>query len=272
MSLSNLRSFPGRRSAVARSSRIRGRRRRFAPGLLALETRALLSTLTVTNDNDSGSGSLRYELSIARPNDIVDFSPKAYGTITLTSGSAPGPQRRRRAGALASKVAVSGDDESTVFEIDDGGDGVDLGPDHHRRQWPSVVNNYGYIDGGGGIYSLGNLTLSNCVVTGNAAPSSGQNLNPGGGGIFSNAIPYSHGTLTITDCTVSGDSASEGGGIETGGPLTITGSTISGNSAGSGGAIEDFGSNASLTDSIVSDNTGGGIAIKRVRHHRRPRC
>ena len=99
MLLPNLRSSSGRSSAALRSHRQPRRRHRFAPDLLALEARALLSTLTVTNDNDSGSGSLRYELGVAQPGDTIKFSPSAYGTITLTSGPLIGRHQRGHPGA-----------------------------------------------------------------------------------------------------------------------------------------------------------------------------
>ena len=62
--MSNSNSRPSSVRPPASSTIIGGKGRRrprqkFRPDLLALETRALLSTLTVTNDNDSGTGSLR---------------------------------------------------------------------------------------------------------------------------------------------------------------------------------------------------------------------
>jgi len=65
---------------------------------------------------------------------------------------------------------------------------------------------------GGGIYNRGNLTLTNCVVTGNASNgSSAVGQTPGifnalGGGI------YNSGTLTITGCTLSNNQALGGKG------------------------------------------------------------
>ncbi len=87
MDIDNLRSTSGHPSTTSRRARGRGSHRlHFAPALTVLEPRALLSTLTVTNDNDSGKGSLRYELGLAQAGDVINFSAKAYGTITLTSG------------------------------------------------------------------------------------------------------------------------------------------------------------------------------------------
>lgn len=109
---------------------------------------------------------------------------------------------------------------------------------------------------GGGIASVGSLTLLRTVVTGN----SGSN----GGGI----AQEDGGSLTITDSTVSDNQASQGGGLFTGyfsitaNPLvTITGSTISGNrAAGSGGIFYNRGSIA-LVNSTVSGNQSAGIGI-----------
>ena len=52
---------------------------RCLPQLAALESRALLSTLTVTSDADSGSGSLRAALSSAVTGDTIKFG----ATVTL---------------------------------------------------------------------------------------------------------------------------------------------------------------------------------------------
>ncbi len=245
------------RLAGPRARRNARPRQRFAPALLPLEARALLSTLTVTNDADSGKGSLRYELGVAHSGDTIRFAPSADGTIKLTSGPLQVPNGVDVQGPGPGKVTVSGDDQFTVFDIGEGVTASISGLTITDGR-ASVVDNYGFVSGGGGIYSLGNLTITNCVVTGNSAPAQDYE---GGGGIFSSAIPYVHHTLTIDDCTISGNSAYEGGGIETGGPLTITDSTVSGNS---GGGILDYGSNASLTDSVLADNTGGGIAINGI--------
>ena len=72
-------------STWTRRTHLQRRHRR--PGLEALECRALLSTLTVMNTADSGSGSLRAEIGAAHSGDTIDFSSKLKGrVITLTSG------------------------------------------------------------------------------------------------------------------------------------------------------------------------------------------
>jgi hypothetical protein len=62
------------------------RRARVRPRLEFLEDRRLPSTLTVTNNLDSGSGSLRADIAAAQSGDTINFDPSLNGqTITLNS-------------------------------------------------------------------------------------------------------------------------------------------------------------------------------------------
>lgn len=102
-------------------------------------------------------------------------------------------------------------------------------------------------DNGGGVYNQGTLTVTNSVFSGNSA-----NLW-GGGGV------YNEGTLTVTNSTFSGNSAGEGGGgILNWATLTVTNSAFSGNSANlSGGGIRNWGS-ATVRNSILANSPSGG--------------
>src|SRR5262249_34324404 len=74
-------------SDAGRRGRARVKPGGFRPRLEALEGRDVPSTLTVTNNLDSGKGSLRYEIAHAGKNSTIDFAPSLDGkTITLTSG------------------------------------------------------------------------------------------------------------------------------------------------------------------------------------------
>ena len=103
------------------SSSHRGRRRRFAPRIDSLETRALLSTLVVTNNDDSGKGSLRQAIADAASGDTIAFAHSLRGqTITLTSGALDITKSLDIDGLGASQLAVSGGGSSEVFNVASG--------------------------------------------------------------------------------------------------------------------------------------------------------
>jgi hypothetical protein len=87
MSRFHRRSSTPRFLVRARHRGPRALRNRFAPAVDSLEVRALLSTLVVTNTNDSGPGSLRHEIADAVSGQTIAFSSKLRSqTITLASG------------------------------------------------------------------------------------------------------------------------------------------------------------------------------------------
>ena len=110
---------------------------------------------------------------------------------------------------------------------------------------------------GGGVYSTGALTVSNCNFSSNTAHF--------GGGVFAD-----HSALTVTNSTFDSNSAAHGGALygfgDThggGSTLNITNTTISHNSAGSGCGVYNDGGTANVTSSTFSDNSSGdgcGIA------------
>ena len=116
------------------SSPRRPRRRRFAPRIDSLETRALLSTLVVTNDDDSGTGSLRQAIADAASGDTITFSHSLRGqTIMLTSGALDITKSLDIDGPGASQLSVSGGEQRGLRRVL-GHLGDDLGPDDHRRR------------------------------------------------------------------------------------------------------------------------------------------
>ena len=134
------------------------------------------------------------------------------------------------------------------------------------------------LDGGGGIYSMGVLTLTDSTIAGNTATQSGggifasgwvklvnsivsENAGLGGGGIH---IAGSGGAqLTLTHSSVSGNTArggAGGGGIANyGDVLTLAHSTVAHNAAGTDGAGINSAGAVTLTNSTVSGNTSGRI-------------
>jgi hypothetical protein len=214
-------------------------------------TRVRANNFTVTNLDDSGDGSLRQAILDANANsgaDSIDFQDELAGTILLTSGELPMiTEDLTINGPGIFSITVDGNHASRVFSVDGKVTAMISG---------LTISN-GQISGnGGGIFNIGNLTLTNVVV-------SGCSSGLGGGGIFNN------GTMTITNCTLSDnhaiDNNASGGGILSNGPLTITNSTLSNNSAVRGGGIYNNNGKGSLTitNSTLSGNSaigaGGGI-------------
>jgi hypothetical protein len=246
--------------------------------LEALEGRDLPSTLTVTNLNDSGPGSLRGQVAAAQSGDTINFASGLHGTITLTSGeillsktltiSAPGP----------GLLTVSGNEASRVFEVSV----------NQTVSISGLIIAWGWayntrIDGSGVVYGEGgavyvnagaNLAMTNCAVQNSLADalSDFRTVRGFGGGIFS------AGTLRLVSCTLDRNDAGSssaffgqacaGGGLYiSSGSATVTGCTFSGNSAASGGqagggAIFINSGALSVTGSTFSGNSasasGGG--------------
>jgi hypothetical protein len=183
------------------------------------------------------------------------------------------------AGAGTTTIQASG---SRVFNLDPGTVGavtVGIAGVTISGGSPSLLGGAGLIGGSVNGRAADLTTLQNCAISGNTVGGTATNT-PGGG------IQYGHGNLTIDQCVISGNNAgtSSGGGIAymdfeaagKAGTLTITDSTISGNTAsaalnGGGGGIFVEGASASfsITNSTLSgnsatgnpDGSGGGAGI-----------
>ncbi len=203
----------------------------------------------VTNTNESGPGSLREVLTYAGDGDTVSFDASVSGTITLSSMPLIVTADVFINGPGADVLTVSGGGGTNVFEI---GSGKNV-----TLSGLTITN--GYDDNGGGILNSGNLTIYDCVISGN-------NSTGYGGGISNDG-----GSLQITESTISGNTATRGGGgiHNKNGSTAIHRSTISGNDAWAGGGIlnmtsVDVTALVTIENSTISGNTatgpkGGGI-------------
>jgi hypothetical protein len=199
--------------------------------------------LTVQNLNDKGAGSLRQAILDADSTgesgqDTITFTPGLTGSIYLLSALPDLQGTIDLEGPGAGQVIVqrSAAPDFGIFNVPGGATVTVAGL--------TIAN--GKASSGGGISSGGNLTVKNCVITGNTA------TDLEGGGIFSNA-----GSLTVTNSTVSDNSAAfEGGGIfGNAGSLTVTNSTVSGNGAATAGAgIFNGATQADITNSTIAGN------------------
>jgi fibronectin-binding autotransporter adhesin len=243
------------RLADARRGRLRLR-----PAVLALEGRALLSTLTVINTSDSGPGSLRAAISQADQDgggDTIVFSSMfdTPQTITLTGGQLEltGTEAGTTiTGPGANLLTVSGNNASRVFLVDANASAKIAGL--------TVTGGNAQNDDGGGVEvnNDASLTLTDCTISGNAVS---DRTGVGGGLVCLNG-----GSLAMTDCTVSSNNAGAGGGLSSSGTATLTDCTVSGNSSSdNGGGLYIHGASATLilTDCTVSGNSasdnGGGL-------------
>jgi hypothetical protein len=241
---------------------------------------AQATTITVTNLNDSGPGSLRQAILDANSSlglDTIDFDASLTGgTITLTSGNLSMTDDLNIFGLGSANLTVSGNNSSNVFRILDNPsvvvqiDGLTIrggrsgaGGAISNRGMLTVTNSTissNSADIGGGIYNEdGTLTVSNSIISGNVAE-----YDPGGG------IYNKGGTVSVTDSIVIGNIADgRGGGIFHGanqfgqaGPLTIANSIISDNVGGDGGGIYNGDRTLTVSNSTISGNVGrdgGGI-------------
>jgi hypothetical protein len=214
--------------------------------LESLEDRSLLSTFTVIDLGDAGSGSgqegdLRYAIDAANanpdPTNRIVFEPGLAGAVTLTRGKLEIAKSLEVVGPGADVLAVSGNDASGVFD-------VTAGADQAVALWGLTLRGGtgGGLDAqgepaGGGLYNRdAAVTLDRCAVSDNAALT--------GGGIYNG-----HGTLALSDCAVADNHA----------VTARPGDMVC--------AIENGGV-MSLTDCRVTDNTqiGQGLNVYNIEN------
>jgi len=233
--------------------------------LYAIGISAQASTITVSNTNDSGPGSLRQALMNANDGDTINFA--VTGNVVLTSGGLVIDKNVTISAPGAHELSIDGNQGDFVFTVD---------PDN-----TATISGLTIRNGQFGIGNVGTLTVSDCTVSGNSSVglsniANGQastnatltiansivsdNSGPG----ISNGAFMASATVTILNSTLTGN----GGGIYTSGfeggtTVTVSNSTISGNSADLGGGIYSHWSAVTIVNSALSGNSagtsGGGI-------------
>jgi predicted outer membrane repeat protein len=241
-------------------------------------------TITVTNANDSGPGSLRQALADANDGDTIDFA--VTGTIGLTSGELVVDKNITISGPGAKQLSVDANQTSDVFSIDRDkitliagltigngqigiwNDHATLTVDHCIVSHNSYVGLYNNAYYDGQTFGSASLTVTNSIINTNS-----------GGGIYNSAwkesatlivdastlSDNSADSVGVSNSTITANSAAQyGGGVYNGfATLSVVNSTISGNSTGTGGGgIYNVGT-LGISDSTLSGNSssdaGGAI-------------
>lgn len=233
------------------------------------------ATITVTNTNDNGPGSLRQAIVDAQDGATIQFDPALIGqTIILTTGellidknitiNGPGPKFLTISAIFIPKF------QFRIFHVNPG----------HTVTIAGLTISDGHLNGsigGAGIFNdHSTLTINNCAIRSN------HSVSPGGG--IYNDGSGSNASLTIINSTVASNTVLPPGGTGTGPPVgggiannatdgnasvTVDNCVVTGNVAraywssqiyvGNGGGIFNDGANATLTvtNSLVSNNVAG---------------
>lgn len=218
------------------------------------------NTITVTNTNDSGPGSLRQALADANDDDTINFA--VTGTIGLTSGELLVDKNITIAGPGSDVLAIDGNASSRVLHIAPG----TIVTISELTITNGDASSEAVPDGGGIYNDHATLTLGNCTITNNVAFRDGGGVNNAGAA-----------TLTLNDCVIIGNvTGNDGGGIcnnGTGGAaiMGINSSTVSDNSATHGAGICNDGrmkgatllqiSNTTLSNNSAGDDAGALLNI-----------
>jgi len=275
-----------RKRMSSATARAQSQRRRPAPRcrprLEALEGRDVPSTLTVTNNLDSGAGSLRGEIAAAHSGDTIVFAPSLdHHTITLRRElvinenltiNGPGGYQLTVTSIPYVDEMFDTSNGSRIFEVDGANttvtvSGLNLqnggGTAYAQAPLHSPADAIRPYDGyGGAILNFGAMKLDSCMLTSNSA-------------VYGGAIA-NFGAMTVTNCMTGfiapGNKAysyfdfgsgGDGGVIYNAGTMTVSGCTLDNGSTryGEGGAVYNTGTMTVSGCTLARDSAYQGGAV-----------
>lgn len=179
-----------------------------------------------------------------------------FGSLTISnstiSGNGTGRGGHGGAGGMGSGPTPNPNNPGSFFGAGRGGDGGDGG--NSGKQYRKDQGTYWDVTlGGGGIYNLGNLSMSNSTISNNVTGAGGNGGSSGPGGQNAPA-----NTFQSSGRAGTGGGGGRGGGLLTGtqqqGNADLTNVTITGNLTGDGGT---GGGGAGGTGSTLGGGVGG---------------
>ena len=192
--------------------------RAMRPRLESLEPREVPAILTVTNDNDSGLGSLRAAIILANStaaSDTIIFTREMTINLTTTGNNTIGPS----AFAITTDITITGN------HLLNGNHNINLQGNNQRLFYVASKGNLKLIS----------LTLSDSIAIGGNGAGGGGGAAGMGGAIFVD----SNGVLVVNTCTLYNNQAVGGNGADGanggGGGVGQDGNSDTGNRGGAGG-------------------------------------
>ncbi len=205
---------------------------------------ACFSSITVTNSNDSGAGSLRQAIADICLGGQIRFSTD----YTVNLSSQLNISKDLIIDGTDKNITLDGGNAIRIFEITTGN--VTLG-----NLLVTNGNTAGSSgDNGGGINHTGSgtLILADMIIDNNQAAQDGGGLYNAGGIVDIRGGSFSNNTAT----------SGNGGGIRNDGTLILSGGAVENNTGAAGGAgIDSDGAGSTeITKSSIRFNNGSGIA------------
>ncbi|WP_278466106.1 choice-of-anchor Q domain-containing protein [Gimesia maris] len=229
----------------------------------SLEDRTLLTTFTVVNTDDSGTGSLRGAIEQANASagaDTISFDAALAGETIVLTTELQITDDLTITGLGSDQLTLDGNSDSRIFNISDGSFGTLL-----TVEIRGLALTNGFSDNGGAISNYEDLTVKDCLFSENDVSSvqiQSAGFNNGG------AIRNVAGTLEVSNTTFSNNLAVDGGAIyNSTGTVNVMNSMFSENMAtttqGQGGGIYGIYGSVAITECSFLSNSasgyGGGI-------------